>query len=872
MLLVFMNGLSNNYQMLYTKLRSCFIGLTLLGFTPILHAQEKAKMQIFTNKVKNTVSPSLHGIFFEEISHGGEGGLYAELIQNRGFEESRVPPGAVLEGNMLNPNPSKKPHYNLNGRASNFKLPWPVKTAMPYWSTKSIGNGQIEAILNHNDPLTSATPQSAQISISKLSETGSDYFINEGFWGINVQKGESYLLSFYTKVAEDYKGPLSVVLLSADGQEIATHTFTKISNKQWTKYTCKLVPKASDGKASFAFKFGSTGNIWFDFVSLFPKKTFKNRPNGLRADLAQYLADLKPAFVRWPGGCFVEGINVESAPNWKASLGPLEQRPGTFSVWGYWSSDGFGYHEYLQFCEDINADALYVFNAGVSCEFRSGTFISEEALQPVIDDVLDAIEYAIGPVNTKWGSVRAKNGHPKPFPLKYIEVGNEQHGTWYAKRYNRFHEAIKAKYPDLKIISSMGIGDVNKRTLDSIKVTDMADEHAYKSAYWSYTNYDHFDNYKRGDYELYVGEYATNAGVGSGNLQAALNDAVYILSMENNGDLVKMSSYAPLFENVNTKHWPVNLIKFKADSSFARISYYTIQLMNAHRADDNFQVNVQLLPSSKRKANHIGSIGLATWDTQTEYRNIEVLHEGKSVYKSDFINRLSDWDIVRGSWEVKDGSIAQTAQGPQRLMVLKDKQFDTYTLKLQARKLSGTNAFIIPFAVSDQNNMLRAHIGSYVNANTVFEIVSDGSVSNISTSKRLQKPIETGKWYDIRLVVGLDKVDCYLNDTLLMSYSEPRKLFTLAGKDRVTGDLIVKMVNGYDSEVSMDISTMEDPNFEGPVTAYTIKAETLKAENSFSNPNAYTPLKTTVGNMRQNNFTYTLPKYSITILRVPPKK
>jgi len=858
--------------MVNAALKSLLASSFLMLFVTQIPAQEKASMKIYTNKVKNTVSPNLHGIFFEEISHGGEGGLYAEMIQNRGFEESRIPPGAVLEGDMLNPNPKNQPHYNLNGKASNFKLPWPVKTAMPYWSTKSTGNGQVEAILSDADPLTKATPMAAQVSIKKRSDTGGDYFINEGFWGINAKKGETYNLSFYAKVAENYKGPLTVVLLSREGREIAQYTLPAITNNQWRKYSCKLIPTETDGAASFAFKFGSTGNIWFDFVSLFPAKTFKNRPNGLRADLAQFLAELKPAFVRWPGGCFVEGINVESAPNWKTSLGPLEQRPGTFSVWGYWSSDGFGYHEYLQFCEDINADALYVFNAGVSCEFRSGTFISDEALQPVIDDVLDAIEYAVGPVTSKWGSVRAKNGHPKPFPLKYIEVGNEQHGPWYAKRYNRFHEAIKKKYPDIKIISSMGIGDVNKRTLDSIKVTDMADEHAYKSAYWSFTNYDHFDNYKRGDYELYVGEYATNAGVGAGNLQAALNDAAYILSMENNGDLVKMSSYAPLFENVNTRHWPVNLIKYKSDSSFARISYYTIQLMNEHRADENFQIQFNVQPASVKKAKHKGSIGLATWDTQTEYRNIEVIQNGATVYKSDFVNRLNDWTKVRGTWEVKEGAIAQTAQGPQRLFYLNNKSFDSYTLKLQARKLGGTNAFIIPFAVTDENNMMRAHIGSYINANAVFEIVSDGAVSNITASKRLSRPIETGKWYDIQLVVEQEKVSCYLNDTLLMTYNEPQKVFGLAGRDLKTGDLIVKMVNGADADYETEFSLEGLEEVNGKITAYTIQAASVKVENSFQQPREFVPVKTTTPMVTGQKIKYQFPKYSITALRIPMKK
>ncbi|NCI49437.1 alpha-L-arabinofuranosidase [Sediminibacterium roseum] len=840
-----------------------------VGCALALPAQQHAVLKVNAGEVKNTVAPTLHGIFFEEISHGGEGGLYAELIQNRGFEESRIPPGAVVVNGMLDGNPQKKPHYNLNGKASNWKMPWPVQTDFPYWKLETGLGADISLALDKNDPLTAETPQSAHLSIKKLS-AGNNYFANEGFWGIDAKKGETYDLSFYMHSDGSYKGPLTVLLLSQNGSVIASHTFTPAPRNEWKQYSCALVPSASDGKARFAFSFGGTGNIWFDFVSLFPRKTFMNRPNGVRADLGQYLADLKPAFVRWPGGCFVEGINVESAPNWKTSIGKLEKRPGTFSVWGYWSSDGFGFHEYLQFCEDIKADALYVFNAGVSCEFRSGTFIKDEDLQPVIDDVLDALEYAVGPVTSRWGKLRAANGHPKPFPLKYIEVGNEQHGPWYARRYNRFHEAIKSKYPGIKIISSMGIGDINKRTLDSIKTTDMADEHAYKGAFWTFNNYDHFDKYKRGDYEVYVGEYATNAGVGAGNMLAALNDAVYIMGMENNGDLVKMSSYAPLFENVNTRHWPVNLIKFKSDSSFARISYYTIQLMNRQRADKNLPVSLSIKKPEDPKPRNTGGIGLATWDTQTEYKDIEIVRDGKQLYKSDFVNRPGEWQSVRGNWQVQDGAIAQTVQGPQRLMLLKDKTFDTYTLKLKARKTSGTNAFIIPFAVNGKT-MLRAHIGGLVNNSSMFELVMDESVSNVSAPRRLQKPIETGRWYDVRLEVGKEKVECYLDDQLLMTYTEPPKFITLAGRDAKSGDLIIKAANVSDEAYTTDIEIEGATLLNEEGTAFTISSDALDAENSFAMPKKYVPVRSAFKGVEPKKLRYSFPKYSITVLRIKAK-
>ncbi|RXK85403.1 alpha-L-arabinofuranosidase C-terminal domain-containing protein [Filimonas effusa] len=848
------------------NLKCCFALLsTAVLAGNIVSAQQQAVLKINDGVVKNTVAPSLHGIFFEEISHGGEGGLYAELIQNRGFEESRIPPGTVVENGQIIP--KRTPHYNMNGQATDWTMPWPYTSDYPYWRLETAPDAKINIQLTQQQPLNSATPRSLKVNISKRSSSGKNSLVNEGFWGINAQKDAVYNLSFYARTDAAWKGPLTVQLQTKAGKAIAAYTFNDVKGAAWKKYTCTLVPSETDTAAEFAFHFGSTGTVWFDFVSLFPKETFRNRPNGLRKDLAEYLESLKPAFVRWPGGCFVEGINIESAPNWKTAIGPIEKRPGTFSVWSYWSSDGFGYHEYLQFCEDIGAKALYVFNAGVSCEFRSGTFIPDEELQPVINDVLDAIEYAVGPATSKWGKVRAANGHPKPFPLEYVEVGNEQHGPFYARRFNRFYDAIKKNYPQIKIIASMGIGDLNRHTLDSIRVTDYADEHAYKSAWWAFSNYDHFDRYKRGDYDVYVGEYATNAGVGKGNMLAALNDAVYIMGMENNGDLVKMSSYAPLFENTNTRHWPVNLINFNAGNSFARISYYTIKMMNEHRADENLPVSLQVIPAATKKNKFAGGIGLATWDTQTEYKDIEITQNGQLVYKSDFAQRPGEWQPVRGQWEWKDSALAQTAEGAQLLNILKDKKFESYTLKLKARKLSGFNAFMIPFAIGEGESYLRAHIGSWINQNCVFELVSGESVADVTRQKRLPQPIETGRWYEISLEVGPEKVDCYLNGQLLMSYTEPPKLVALAGRDKQSGDLIIKMVNASGEDYNTTLE-LQNTSLTGTATAWTLETPTLEAENSFAHPEQYKPVKQTITGISGKKFSYRFPKYAITILRV----
>lgn len=832
-------------------------------------AQQQASLTVNVNQPGASVAPTLHGIFFEEISHGGEGGLYAELIQNRGFEEPRLPPATTLQDGFLIP--GRTPHFGMpNNRVSDWKMRWPVKSQWPAWSLQKSEQANISLALTAEQPLNEATPHSLQVTINKLDAAGKNNLVNEGFWGINTVKGETYNLSFYARTKK-YTGPLTVALQSPGGKLLASHQFKTVASKDWKKFTCQLKAQDGDPKASFVISFGGTGTVWLDFVSLFPAKTFKNRPNGMRPDLAQYLADLKPSFVRWPGGCFVEGINVESSPNWKRSLGPVEKRPGTYSPWGYWSSDGFGYHEFLQFCEDINADALYVFNAGVGCEMRSGTYLPDEKVDSIIADIVDGIEYALGPVNSKWGKVRAANGHPKPFPLKYIEIGNEQSGPRYARRYNWFYDAIKKKYPQLKIMASMGIGDVNRRTLDSMRTVDIADEHAYKAAYWAMRNYDHFDQYKRGSWEMYVGEYATNSGVGRGNMLAALSDAVYIMAMERNGDLVKMSSYAPLFVNVNDVDWPVNLINFDASRSFGRISYYTIKMFSDHRADLNFGTETRVLPSVGKQALFSGSVGFATWDTESEYKDLRIIQDGKVVYSSDFVNHLEDWKPVRGTWVVKDSALAQTAMGAQRLAWLKGKSFDAYTLKVKARKNSqATNAFIIPFAVKDDNTMLRAHIGSYVNANSVFESVTGGmNVSDLTNQRRLPAPIEADRWYDITLEVGYDKVDCYLDGKLLMSYTEPQKLFSISGRDHKTGDLIVKVVNASAQTYTTDLQ-IKGGQLSGAGEMITLSADAPEAENSLEEPQKYIPQHQTLTGV-SDRMKMEFRPYSITVLRLKAK-
>jgi alpha-L-arabinofuranosidase len=312
----------------------------------------------------------------------------------------------------------------------------------------------------------------------------------------------------------------------------------------------------------------------------------------------------------------------------------------------------------------------------------------------------------------------------------------------------------------------------------------------------------------------------------------------------------------------------VNLINFDASKSFGRISYYTIKMFSDHRADQNFVTETKVIPSANKQALFKGSVGFATWDTQAEYKDLQIVQDGKVVYASDFINRANEWKPVRGTWAVKDSAFAQTAMGAQRFAWLKDKSFDTYTLKVKARKISkATNAFIIPFAVKDDNTMLRAHIGSYVNANAVFEAVTGGmNVADLANQRRLPAPIETGKWYDIRLEVGYDKVDCYMDDKLLITYTEPQKFFSIAGRDNKNGDIIVKVVNAsaepYRTSLQINGTAVGDA---GEIIS--ISADSPEAENSLDEPQKYIPQSKTLTGAG-NNLAIEFKPYSITMVRL----
>lgn len=799
------------------------------------------------------VPSSLYGIFLEEINNAGEGGLYAEMVQNRGFEDANVPPACLVENGQLVP--PRTPHYWEN-KPNQWTMAWPYTSPFPSWRLETKGGAKASIRLDDSHPLSQESKNALRMDVSALPKGARASLVNEGFWGMNVQKGERYNLSFYVRSNSQYNGPIEATLTGRDGKALATHTFANLGKAGWQKVNASLLATGTDAKATLSLSLGAKGNVAFDFVSLFPAKTFKNRPNGLRPDLGKMIEDLKPAFIRYPGGCYVEGVTIETRPHWEETLGPLEKRTPTFSPWGYWNSNGFGYHEWLQFCEDVHADGLYVFSAGISCAFRSGTYLPDDQLPGLIQNTMDAIEYAVGPTTSKWGKLRAQNGHPKPFPLKYVEIGNEDQGPKYGERVAKFYKVIKAKYPKIKIILSSWIAGIDHAAINAAGQIDIVDEHAYKGAGWALNHFDSFASYPRDvSWELYIGEFAANGGVGRGNMLATLNDAAYMMNMEKNADIVKMGSYAPLLENTNRREWDVNLIHFDSSRSYGRASYYACKLFADNRPDVNLTTKVEVADGGPAPIK--GALGVGTFASEVEFKDISLTQNGQTVS----LDNAPGWKPKSGRWSRADGVYRQSSRDANEIWSFLAGDFGDKTINLKARKVAGDEGFLVSLGEID-GLRIQVNFGGWGNSIHAIQINSAEAVAST------RGKIETGRWYDVRVETENRTVRAYLDGKLVVQMTVPKAkpVIAISGVDNKTGDVIVKVVNS--SPVAADMTlNLKGVRVGTTGTATVLTSDNVTDENTYAQPTKIVPVTTPL-RLSAPQLTHRFAPNSLTILRI----
>ena len=554
-----------------------------------------------TSKPVATVQPTMWGIFFEDINFAADGGIYAELVKNRSFEFSKPLMG------------------------------WKIMKPDTTTGVMIINQSQT----NPNNP------RYARITLAH----GEPSFglSNEGFRGMGIKKGNSYHFSLLARQVEGSKVKMRIELISSKGEVNGTANLVPVAGN-WKKCDVSFIATSTAQKARLNIWFEGEGALDLDMISLFPGDTWKNRPGGLRADLVQLLADLKPGFVRFPGGCVVEGRELETRYQWKKTVGNIDDRKLIVNRWNtefkhrstpdYFQTFGMGFFEYFQLAEDIGAEPLPILSCGMACQFNTAEVVPLDQLEPYIQDALDLIEFANGEPDSKWGKVRTQMGHPAPFNLKMIGVGNEQWGAQYIERYKIFEKAIHEKYPSVRIVSGTGPSpsgknfDFASNELKNLNA-QIVDEHYYMNPEWFLKNANRYDNYDRNSYKIFAGEYAAHSPKtvqpeNQNNWQSALAEAAFMTGLERNADVVQLCSYAPLFAHIDGWQWAPDLIWFDNLNAFGTVNYYVQKMYSNNKGTEV----LSMLLANKPVTGQDGLYSSATFDRHSDEIILKLINSG----------------------------------------------------------------------------------------------------------------------------------------------------------------------------------------------------------------------------------------------------
>jgi alpha-L-arabinofuranosidase len=790
-----------------------------IAFFVLLTAQAQTKITVDVNKPGHAISPTLFGIFFEDINLSADGGLYPEMVRNRSFEDADT--------------------------LQNWKF-----ISLNSKSTAKISNAEIYA----NPSISPLNPFNRKSLL--ISASGSFKLENSGYWGMNMVQGESYTLKLAARAIDGFSSPLKIRILDAKGNEISASEIKGITGN-WAYYTANLKISTGDTNASLQISGEGNGKLFLDMVSLLPDKTWKN--HGLRTDLAEALDAIHPKFLRFPGGCWVEGNEMKQMNHWKNTIGNIDTRTPLLNFWGYNATNGLGYHEYLQLAEDMGAEPLYCINIGMS----HSEVIPMDQMGQWVQDALDAIEYANGPVTSVWGGIRAKNGHPEPFNLKYMEIGNENGGAPYNERWPLFVNAILAKYPHMKLIANEWAGGHPKEPKP-----ELIDEHYYNNPDWFIWNSNKYDSYDRNDSKIFIGEYAVTSETGNGNLRGAIGEAAWMTGMERNSDIVEMAAYAPLLCNTKHKAWPINLINFDTYRWYGLPSYYAQEMFSNNQGTNVLPFSVENNPELETPQSR-GCIGFGTWMTSAEFKDVVVsAPNGKILLKPDFEKLDQNWrQTGKGVWSVKDGVLKQSAMEQGVTIFMGDSTWKDYTITLKARKILGENGFQIYFHNTNNNDRNRFEVGGWSNSVTHLEM-GMATVEMKSEAKAEQ-------WYDVKIEIKGGNARAYLDGKLVQEISDKtlavKSLIMSAVTDTKSGDVILKVVNASAKAIKTEIDLKDAKAFTGKGKSIVLTSTSPLDENTLDNPKKVYPKLEDV-RLTGAGCKRTFPGNSLTVIRLGTKR
>ncbi len=827
------------------------------------------------------ISDILYGLFLEDINFAVDGGLYAELIKNRSFEY----------GNQAS-------NQNRHG--------WKNSDANTLTFTVSDGTAD-QSYLNE-----------ANVHYASLVNSQDTYagIGNFGYLdGLAVSKDAAYNASFYMKAPTGYDGKVRLSLQSAEGTLYA-ETFVEGISGEWHKYEATLTPSETINEDLLFYIEITQGSVLLDMVSLMPADTFEGLP--IRKDLGQLLADLNPSFIRFPGGCVIEGRSLETMYSWKDSIGNAMEfeingettvgdvavRPQGEDIWRgnnanpYYTTYGIGFYEYFLLCEALNCLPVPVLNAGMTCEVQSPKYIVHSLNSPefkqCVQDALDLVEFCLGDETTTWGKVRIAMGHEKPFELKYVAIGNEQWQSEYHAHYEAFVTAFEqaakenpSLYDDIELIVANGTASGSTEGWGYIEdypdtITTLVDEHYYQTPEWYFSNNTRYDAYDRdAQADVFLGEYAAK----SNTMLAALAEASYMTGIERNADVVRMACYAPLFGNSTLNQWTPDMIFFSNNDALRTANYYVQKLFANNVGTNILPSALEVEEIQTADSTLSGRVGLGSWQTSVAYDNLKVTANdtGDVLYETDFSSDKTliedKWTNHEGNWSVKDGRLIQkntddpadTNTGDA--VYVGDTEWTDYTLTVDAEILSGREGFLIPICVENTANNIFWNIGGWGNTVSCLQIVEKNAKSDQVTGTVKNLTLKKNTVYRLKVVVSGDNIKCYIDDKLYVDYTKqaPQPLYETTSMDE-NGDIILKFVNTteYVADINISLTNADLKDYDTTALVTTLAGEDTGAENTFKDPYKIAPVESTV--TVSENFTYSAPKYSVTIIRIPRNK
>ena len=837
----------------FPKPQALFFATSWIALCATASWATPAKLEINLAKPGPAIPTSFYGLMTEEINYSYDGGLFAELVRNRTFQD---PPAGV---NSRDPKPL-------------------IGAVPPHWSVV----GSAAAATNRIDPVNTALPINLRLTLSG----GTGGVANNGYWGIPIKPATQYTATFYARGNDGFAGRVTASLLTDAGDRTVVKAETAALTGAWKKYTLTLTSPAdapTTAEARLVLSASGKGSIDFSFVSLFPP-TYQQVPNGLRPDLMKLMADMHPRFIRLPGGNYVEGSRFADRFAWKKMIGPADQRPGHQGCWSYRSSDGFGLPEYLLWCKQLGAEPVLAVFAGYTL---NGDYVA--AGSPELDlytkEALEEIEYVMGPATSEWGKRRAADGFPEPFALKYVEIGNEDffdRSGSYEGRFAQMAKAIRKKYPQLKIISTMPVTSFKP---------DLVDDHLYAGAgsmMRQGNRYDvgsgHPEGRKADGGKIFMGEWATQGGAPTPNLMSALGDAVFVMGLERNSDDVVMQCYAPLFANVNAEdqakghprgwQWNTNLIGYDALSSFGSPSYHVLAVFGQNKGDVVVPTSLNVPQVMKPEdPNPRGLVGVGSYGTQVEYADLVVANpDGQKLSSDDLLKQPGNWKFTHDRWAVADGVIRTPGTAQQTWALAGDPSWTNYTVTLRARKLGGTEGFILLWHAADGDNYRWWNLGGWGNTVSRCEASESGGREPYGPSTPFT--VATGRWYELKLEVNGHTIRGYVDGKLITAatdepYQPAATAFASASYITASGEVIVKIVNSAAAPLETEIN-VKGARELGAGKAIIIAGEP-SAVNSIAMPTNVAPKEESLTTSAVS-FSRTFPPYSITLLRFPAKK